>query len=34
MPDWLYLVTISNKPVREVKDVWINADALLAEAEG
>jgi nucleotide-binding universal stress UspA family protein len=29
----LYLVTVYNKPVKEVKEIWQNADALLAEAE-
>jgi len=31
--DWLYLVTVYNKPVKEVKDIWQNADTLLTEAE-
>jgi len=31
--DWLYLVTISTKPVREMKEIWMNADSLIAQAE-
>jgi len=31
--DWLYLMTVSTKPVHEMKEVWINANNLITEAE-
>jgi len=31
--DWLYLMTVFAKPVQEVKEIWMNASQLIAEAE-